>query len=262
MNTTTRTWPGRDVVQPGLARPAAMRLAETEYQRVADAVEALQPDDWSRPTDCAAWDVRRLVAHIAGMAAFASSPREMARQMRAAKARQREGQQLVDAQTAVQVAERDHLSPDDLRQELRRIGPRAARGRRRIPAFLRRLRLPEPQIVNGTPEAWSLGYASDVIFTRDPWMHRLDLARATGQDPTLTADHDGVIVEDVVLEWARRHGRSYRLELTGPAGGSWRSGRGGEEVVMDAADFCRVLAGRPGPASDRPSGLLDTQVPF
>ena len=64
----------------------------------------------------------------------------------------------------------------------------------------------------------------------------------------LTADHDGVIVADVVLEWARRHGRPYRLELTGPAGGSWSSGTGGEEIVMDAADFCRVVAGRPGPA--------------
>lgn len=262
MNTTTTTWPGHDVVQPGLARPAAMRLAETEYQRVADAVDALRPDDWARPTDCPAWDVRRLVAHIAGMAAFPSSPLEMARQMRAAKSRRREGQQLVDAQTAIQVAERDHLSPDELREELRRLGPRAARGRRRIPAFIRRLRLPEPQVVNGAPETWSLGYATDVIFTRDPWMHRLDLARATGQDPMLTPDHDGVIVADVVLEWARRHGRSYRLELTGPAGGSWRSGSGGEELVMDAADFCRVLAGRPGPTSDGPSELLDTQVPF
>jgi hypothetical protein len=93
-------------------------------------------------------------------------------------------------------------------------------------------------------------------------MHRLDLARATGQAPTLTADHDGVIVADVVLEWARRHGRPYRLELTGPAGGSWSSGTDGEELSMDAADFCRVVAGRPDAAGGRPSGLLATQVPF
>ena len=58
-----------------------------------------------------------------------------------------------------------------------------------------------------------------MILTRDAWMHRLDLARATGQDPTLTADHDGVIVADVVAEWARRHGQPYRLELPArPAG--------------------------------------------
>ena len=57
----------------------------------------------------------------------------------------------------------------------------AAKGRRRIPGFVRRMRLPEPQVVNGVPETWSLGYLTDVILTRDPWMHRLDLARATGQ---------------------------------------------------------------------------------
>ena len=262
MNTTTRTWPGRDTVQPGIARPTAMRLAETEYQRVADAVDALGPDGWTMPTDCTAWNVRQLVAHIAGMATFASSRLEMARQMRAAKTRQQEDQALVDAQTALQVAERDHLAPDELRAELRRIGPRATKGRRRIPAFVRRLRLPEPQVVNGAPESWSVGYLTDVILTRDPWMHRLDLARASGLAPTLTADHDGVIVADVVLEWARRHGRPYRLDLTGPAGGSWNSGTGGEELVMDAADFCRTVAGRPSPTSDRPSGVLATQVPF
>lgn len=262
MNTATGTWPGSATVQAAIARPAALQLAETEYQRVADAVDALAPEDWTLPTDCTGWDVRQLVAHVAGMAMFASTPLEMARQMRAAKARQHEGQALVDAQTSAQVAERDHLEPDQLCADLRRIGPRAAKGRRRIPGLVRRMRLPEAQVVNGAPEKWSLGYLIDVILTRDPWMHRLDIARATGQAPTLTADHDGVIAADVVLEWARRHGRPYQLELTGPAGGSWTSGSGGEQIVMDAADFCRIVAGRPGPGGDSPTGLLTTQIPF
>ena len=262
MNTTTRTWPGPNVVQPAIERPTAMWLAESEYQRVADAVDALRAEDWTRPTDCTAWDVRQLVAHITGMARFISTPLEMARQMRAAKARQHDGQALIDAQTALQVEERQDLGPEELRAELRRVGPRAVRGRRRTPGFVRRRRLPEPQVVNGVPETWCIGYLTDVILTRDPWMHRLDLARATGQAPALTPDHDGVIVADVVVEWARRHGRPYRLELTGPAGGSWSSGPGGEENVMDAADFCRVVSGRPGPDGGQPSGLLATQVPF
>jgi len=46
-----------------------------------------------------------------------------------------------------------------------------------------------------------------VILTRDPWMHRLDLAPATDMPLHLTADHDGVIVADVVAEWADRHGK-------------------------------------------------------
>ena len=263
MNTTTpTTWPGPDTVRPAIQRPTAMRLAQTEYQRVTDAVEALRPEDWTRPTDCTAWDVRQLVAHIAGHALLVSTPLEMVRQLRAANARQQDGQAAIDALTAFQVEERQHLGPEQLRAELRRVGPRAVKGRRRIPGFVRRWRMSDPEMVNGVPENWSVGYAIDVIFTRDAWMHRLDLARATGQAPKLTADHDGIIVADVVAEWARRHGRPYRLELTGPAGGRWSSGTGGEEIVMDAADFCRILAGRPGPDGGQPVGLLTTQVAF
>jgi uncharacterized protein (TIGR03083 family) len=262
MNTATVTWPAAHVVQPAIERPQAMRLAKTEYQRVTDAVDALRPDDWTRPTDCTAWDVRQLVAHIVGQANLFSTPFELARQMRATKARQQPGQAEVDALTAFQVEERQHLEPEDLRAELHRVGPRGARGRRRIPGFVRRRRLPGAEVLNGVPESWSIGYATDVILTRDPWMHRLDLARAMGRAPVLTADHDGVIVADVVAEWARRHGQPYQLELTGPAGGRWSSGADGEEIVMDAADFCRVLSGRSGPDGNQTWGLLATQVPF
>jgi hypothetical protein len=182
--------------------------------------------------------------------------------MRAAKARQQPGQAEVDALTAFQVEERQQLGPEALRAELRRVGPRGAKGRRRVPGFLRRRRLPGAEIVNGVPETWSLGYLTDVILTRDPWMHRLDLARATGQDLVLTADHDGLIVADVVAEWARRHGQPYRLKLTGPAGGRWTFGVGGDEIVMDATDFCRVLSGRPDPDGGQPWGLLAICIPF
>jgi hypothetical protein len=157
-----------------------------------------------------------------------------------------------------------HRRPGEpvLKYEWYSVSARGARGRRRIPGFLRRRRAPGTEVVNGVPETWSLGYVTDVILTRDPWMHRLDLARATGRDPVHTADHDGVIIADVVAEWARRHGQPYRLELTGPAGGSWSSGTGGAEIVIDAADFCRILSGRPGTDGRQPWGLLTTQVPF
>jgi uncharacterized protein (TIGR03083 family) len=258
----TTTWPGPSVVQPGIERPTAMRLAQTEYQRVTDAVDALQSEDWTRPTDCTEWDVRQLVAHITGQAKLFSTPLEIVRQTRAAKARQQPGQVFIDALTAFQVEERQHLGPEELRAELHRVGPRGAKGRRRLPGFVRRRRGPGEEVVNGVPEKWSLGYATDVIATRDMWMHRLDLARATGRDPVLNADHDGIIVADIVTEWGRRHGQPYRLELTGPTGGRWSSGTGGEEIVMDAADFCRVVSGRPGSDGAQPRGLLATQVPF
>lgn len=88
-------------------------------------------------------------------------------------------------------------------------------------------------------------------------MHRVDTARATGRDLVLTPEHDGRIVGDVVAEWARRHGQPFTLELTGPAGGSFSTGDdagdGGDTTVMDAVEFCWVLAGR-GEAT----GLLRT----
>lgn len=117
--------------------------------------------------------------------------------------------------------------------------------------------MPVPQEVNGREEEWTIGYLTETILTRDPWMHRMDIARATGREPVLTPDHDGVLVADVVAEWAGRHGLPYRLRLTGPAGGSWSAGSDGPDIEMDAIDFCRVLSGR-----DSGDGLLTTEVPF
>ena len=110
--------------------------------------------------------------------------------------------------------------------------------------------------MEGREEWWTFGYLFDTILTRDPFMHRVDIARATGVPMTATAEHEGVIVDDVVREWAQRHGRPYTLELTGPAGGRWQEGDG-EHITMDALEFCRALSGR-GPTP----GLLAQQVPF
>ena len=73
----------------------------------------------------------------------------------------------------------------------------------------------------------------------------------------LTADHDGRIVADVVAEWAKRHHQPFTLELTGEAGGNFKAGVGGNHIVIDAVEFCSVLAGRA-----EANGLLSTVVPF
>jgi hypothetical protein len=116
------------------------------------------------------------------------------------------------------------------------------------------------QEMNGVREPWTFGYLIDVILTRDPWMHRLDIAVATGTEPRLTAEHDGVIVADVVAEWADRHGKDFELTLTGPAGGTWRAGANGPSWTLDAVDFCRAIARRP--ASTTVDDLLNTEVPY
>lgn len=238
-----------------LDRSTAMGLAATEYDRFTAALRVLAPDEWDRPTECPGWDVRAVAAHTLGMAEMAASIREQLRQTRAA-AKIGSG---IDALTALQVRERAGLSPAEIVARMAVAGSKAARGRRRTPGFLRRRTLPEEQVVGEHRERWTIGFLVDVVLTRDPWMHRIDIARATGRDLVLTAEHDGVLVADVVAEWAARHGQPYRLTLSGPAGGSWTEGSGGPAIDLDAIEFCRVLSGR----GHRPTtGLLTQQVPF
>jgi hypothetical protein len=226
------------LVQPGIDHKTAMRVAATEYDRMADALAQLNPDDWAKPTVCTAWDVRQLGCHMVGMAKLASSPLEMNRQMKKAESDAvAAGTDKLTALTGLQVSERDGWSPADVVAGARKVAPKAVRGRRLTPAFMRRRPVPDPQEVGGRLEDWSIGFMMDTILTRDPWMHRM--------------------VADVVAEWAGRHDAEYELELTGEAGGHWQRGTGGERLALDAIDFCRILSGR-----GSGDGLLGVAVPF
>ncbi len=244
-----------------LDRDVAMRLAAAEYERFVATLEQLSPEQWAASTDCTGWDVRAMAGHVLGMTRMATSMRETIRQQFAAQRRaKRGGGLLIDALTALQVEEQSSLSPEELVQSLRTFGPKAARGRARTPALIRGRSAGE-QDVAGDTEYWTLGYLLDTILTRDPFMHRIDIARATGVQVPATAEHEGVIVDDVVREWAGRHRTAYTLELTGPAGGHWSHASGSEnsaeQITMDAFEFCRALSGR----AEAP-GLLSHQVPF
>lgn len=241
----------------GLEHDVAMRLAASEYDRVVALLEALSPEQWSAPTECPAWDVRDMAGHVLGMAQMAARLSETVRQQVASQRRaRREGCALIDALTAHQVEKNAHLTPSEVVDAMRRVGPEAAKARRRTPGLIRARTMPVLQDVGDHQEAWTLGYLLDVILTRDPFMHRVDITRATGAPMQADQAHEGVIVGDVVQEWAGRHGAPYDLVLTGPAGGHWRRGEA-ERVELDAFELCRILSGRsPG------TGLLAEQVPF
>jgi hypothetical protein len=113
------------------------------------------------------------------------------------------------------------------------------------------------ELADGSHERWVFGFMLDTVLTRDCWMHRMDTALATGREPELTAEHDGVLVADVVAEWAARHGEPCRLTLHGPAGGRWEFGTGGPELSFDAVEFCRITSGR-----GDGDGLMMTPVAF
>ena len=235
----------------------AMDLAGEEYDRLVGVLESLAPDDWAQPTDCDGWTVRDLAGHVVGSLRMAASVREFASVQLGAKRRAKaQGGQEVDHMTALQVEALAGASTDELVAEARHLVPKATAGRRRTPGPIRRHVRFKVQM-GGIDETWTLGWLLDVCLTRDAWLHRMDVCRAVGRDPELTADHDGRIVADVVDDWARRHGRPYHLVLTGPAGGRFGDPAAGEVIDLDAVEFCRILSGR-----STGTGLLTTEVPF
>ena len=241
---------------PAITRHEMQGLATTEYARMAQQLRSLTTEDWSKPTDCPLWDVRAMAGHNLGMMKDFTSFRNLMRRMRAAtKAAKESGGLFIDSMTSMQVADHADWSTAEVISKVDEIGPRAARWRMKAPALFRRM--PMKEEVGGKEETWRMGYLLDVILTRDPWMHRVDIARATGREIVLTPEHDGRIIADVVAEWARRHGKSFTLTLTGPAGGVFVAGDGGDPITIDAIEFCRILAGRA-----TGTGLLTQPVPF
>ena len=239
---------------PPLGHSEAMGLASTEFARMVDLVRTLRADEWAMDTVCTLWDVRSMVAHVVGMADAQASLRQFVHDF--SVARKRSGGAMIDALNACQVGDRVDMTPAQLVDRLASVAPKAVRSRRRTPSVMRTMMRFKQDPPFGT-ERWAYGFLVDTIFTRDTWMHRLDISRATGREMAITQQHDGRIVEGVVAEWAHRHGEPFTLRLAGAAGGSWHAGVGGELIELDALEFCWTVAGRA-----QRGGLLATPVPF
>lgn len=238
-----------------ITRPEARVLAMTEFARFAELVSTLTDEEWAMPTDCPGWDVRKMSLHVLGSADAQASIKEFVHQFRRGKRLNKEidSHHWVDGLNELQIRERDHLSNDELVTQLASVGPKAVRGRWRTPPPARYLPLPF-----GPPIGWApLKYLLDVGFTRDVWAHRIDIHTAIGRPMHLTADHDGRLVADIVVEWADIHGEAFELVLEGAAGGKYSHGVDGERVEIDVLDFIRTLAGRlPG------TGVLSNPLPL
>jgi uncharacterized protein (TIGR03083 family) len=235
----------------------AIGLQHEELRRFLTLLRSLSAADWSRRTDCPEWDVRQVALHVLGQLAGAASPFTGYHQHRAGKRRRRQlGGSLVANVNAAQVAERDVLTHDRIVDALERVGHKGINRRRKLIGWFRR----HMTLDNGRipAERWTLGYTVDIVALRDLWMHRIDIARASERLLEVSADHDRLIVADVVRDWATRHHKPFSLVVLGPAGGWYSAGaEAGERHTIDAVELCRILGGRaPG------SGLLTTPVPF
>ena len=149
----------------------------------------------------------------------------------------------VDAHMAVGVNAHLAASGPELVERFALLWPRAVRARRRRPGSLRRL-----TINSGIPGQlrWPVAYLLDVIGNRDLWMHRVDLARATGR-PLVIGDQDQQIVAQVIRDLAQAWSAApVALELTGRAGGCWLLGASDPVAVVraDAVAYLRTLSGR------------------
>jgi uncharacterized protein (TIGR03083 family) len=242
-----------------LTHQEAMRLQAEELVRTLALLRSLDKVEWTAATDCPAWNIRAMYQHVLGACEAGASMRENIHQLRRARAyRKTHGGPLEAALSGVQVRERADLRPAQIVGQLTAVAPKTVRRRTRTPAALRDH---AKMAVDGpVHETWNLGYLIDIIYLRDLWMHRVDVAHALHRSLELTADHDGRIIADIVAEWAHRHGKSFFLELTGPAGGTYTHHQDvpdTEHLSLDAVEFCRTLAGRA-----HQTGLLTTVVPF
>jgi uncharacterized protein (TIGR03083 family) len=225
---------------PPIRRAEAVDLGREEYRRLVAFLRELDPADWDRPTECDPWAVADLVAHLLGAAEGNARLREFVHQGRLGMPlARREGRDIVDGVNAVQIRERATLSPAELVERLEQVAGPSLAARARCPRLLRLMPMPVPHL------GWrTLGYLHDRVYNRDVWLHRIDLGRATNRPVALTPEHDGRLIADVVGDWARSHGRPFELHLTGPAGGRYRVGAGGEEHELDTIEFARMLSGR------------------
>lgn len=248
------------------AHREAVALARAELGRFLELLEELEPEGWNQPTACTRWDVRQIVAHLVGFADAYSRMAEFCRQgsSRLAQPYRTAGMSRLEAMNQIAVDDRAELPPAQLIAQLRERGPRAIRTRERLPAILRHLPLPLGKVTPELRRTWvPVGYLTDLILTRDMWMHRLDISRATGRPMVLTPEHDGrvtaLVMRDLASSVGRTLERAVTYQPTGSAGGTWRIGRGEPAalLVMDALDFHLLAAGRPSVGEAVPRAAVE-----
>ncbi len=195
--------------------------ALVEYEALASLLRSLDPVDWDRPTDCTHWTVRDIVAHVLGALHEGAFLPTFIRHALTARFRHRE-LSLLDGMNEAQIDDRRGWSGPRLVAELARLAPIGVSGRRRVPGFVRQLRPPpNPPMASDT----RMSYVLDVIYTRDAWMHRVDITRAVGR-VFQPGPSDAEVVEQVVRDLDRQwSGPPLVLHLSGSGGGRWTLSR-------------------------------------
>lgn len=226
---------------PRLSHAEWVELAATQSNRFIGLLRSLSDAEWDGPSGCEGWAVRDVAAHVLGWAEALTSPPAYLRQILGGrKVRARDGSSPLDAQNAYQVESRRDMSRAEIMMALDRQLHRflALRKWSAVPLGV----VPFKEAFTGK---WvTLRYVMDTIFTRDHFMHRLDISGALDR-PVFVDDAERMLVSDAVREWAERSKADVRLELQGDAAGSFVCGSGvAGTVTIDALDFTRLAAAR------------------
>jgi uncharacterized protein (TIGR03083 family) len=214
----------------------AATVSRTQRQRLIDEAVRLTDDQWHAATECPRWTVFDIVAHVAAAMQNAANPvlwvsdgiRGMLRNRRDA---------FLDAGNEIGIDRRRGHTVAQLVADYRSLIDAA------VPPRLMRW-VPVP--VGGLPPRADVAYLVDVVLARDAWLHRYDIARATGgsvdPDPS-TTEVVAQVIRDLARAW---RGPDVVLDLTGPEGGTWLLGRNPQAPVttLPAVEFLRHLSGR------------------
>lgn len=213
--------PVRAAGVPQTTPDRAIILATAEYEALLALLRTLSHDDWLRATDCTGWTVRDVVAHLVGALDEGAHLTIFVRH--ALTAWRRYGQMpMLDGINEAQIDDRRGWSGPQLVTDLARLVARGVRGRRRVPGLVRRISLPAG---GPLPAGARLSYLFDVIYTRDAWMHRVDITRAVAR-PFEPSPGGGEVVEQVVRDLAQQwHGPHSCWSSADPRAGAgrWRT---------------------------------------
>lgn len=222
-----------------LDHKTSMQLAARENELFAALLRDLDETEWDLQTDCELWSVRDIVAHLIGWAECVSSPKEAAHQVGSMVRRRSEFDNIVHAQNQVQVEDRRPLSPAQLVETYEETSARMLRVRNVVGVVGKAIPMYN-SLVGGLA---SVGFVADTIFTRDTFMHRIDISRAAGRELTMGLFQE-TLVADIVRDWAGRIDVPVRVELEGSGGGLFAHEGARVTVRASAPDFCRFMAGR------------------
>jgi uncharacterized protein (TIGR03083 family) len=257
---TTDTAPAATIPPP--TRQQASQIFDAEVTAFGLLIDKLSGNDWEQPTTSGDWQVRDIVAHTCGQLEEMARFDVLLRRLWVTRRRYPE-RIVLDGHNQIQLDDVADLTPNEIVNRFRRYGPAGVRASRRMPFFVRSM--PSEWFFPGSPlPEPTMGFLLDVVATRDTWMHRVEITRATDHPMTLT-EHDKAVVAQVVrdlgLAWS---GPAVNLELTGDAGATWVLGRGSQTAAVsaDAVEMMLHLSGRPAVGIDAVGPVGSARVVF